>query len=359
MTRPPELENRGHYASVLGRSHTGFCRSCDAACSRRARAPLPIVGSIVSLSAKFRITSHLGLATVVLMYALIILGSVVRTTGSGLACPDWPLCQGRLFPPLELNAIIEWVHRLVALLVSVLLVGTVAWVGLHRQLRARLGALAGVALLLLLAQILLGALTVWKLLDPSIVGGHLAVALLLFSSMIVLTLVAGHEGSPAASDGSLPDPRPATLLPALSVACLLIYGQAVLGGVVSASGASLACPDWPTCAGEWMPSMQGLVGIQMAHRLGAYFLTVYLVILAWMSRRASDPVVASVGPVLVGLVLGQIVIGVLNLWLGIQVWLSALHLANAAGMLAVAIAATFRVASMPRRQVALSAVPAS
>src|SRR6185436_11601070 len=145
----------------------------------------------------------------------------------------------------------------------------------------------------------------------------------------------------AHSGASFAEPRPPGLFPALGLASMLIYAQAVLGGIVSASGASLACPDWPTCAGEWMPSMQGLVGIQMAHRLGAYFLTVYLVILAWMSRRASDPVVASVGPVLVGLVLGQIVIGVLNLWLGIQVWLSALHLANAAGMLAVAIAATF------------------
>jgi len=313
----------------------------------------------VSASAKFRFASHLGLATVVLMYALIILGSVVRTTGSGLACPDWPLCQGRLFPPLELNAIIEWVHRLVALLVSVLLATTVAWVSFHRELRARLGALAGTALLLLFAQILLGALTVWKLLDPSIVGGHLAVALLLFSSMVVLTLVAGHEAGDSASDSTMADPRPAGLLPAFSVACLLIYGQAVLGGLVSASGASLVCPDWPTCAGEWLPSMQGLVGIQMAHRLGAYLLTVYLVVVAWMSRRASDSAVAGVGPMLVGLVLGQGVIGVLNLWLGIQVWLSALHLANAAGMLAVAIAGTFRVASMPRRQVALSAVPAS
>jgi heme A synthase len=120
----------------------------------------------VSVSAKFRITSQLGLATVVLMYALIVLGSIVRTTGSGLACPDWPLCQGRLFPPLEMNALIEWFHRLVALLVSVLLAATVGWVTFHRELHARLGALAGAALLLLFVQILLGALTVWKLLDP-------------------------------------------------------------------------------------------------------------------------------------------------------------------------------------------------
>jgi cytochrome c oxidase assembly protein subunit 15 len=149
------------------------------------------------------------------------------------------------------------------------------------------------------------------------------------------------------------------LFPALGLASTLIYAQAVLGGIVSASGASLACPDWPTCAGEWLPAMQGLVGIHMAHRFGAYLLTAYLVVVAWLARRSSDPVVSSVGPVLLGLTLGQMVIGVLNLWLGIRVWLSALHLANAAGMLAVAIASTFRVASMARRPVGLTAVTVS
>ncbi|HET9328839.1 MAG TPA: COX15/CtaA family protein [Candidatus Eisenbacteria bacterium] len=308
----------------------------------------------MSVSAKFRFASQLGLATVVLMYALIVLGSIVRTTGSGLACPDWPLCQGRLFPPLEMNAMIEWFHRLAALLVSLLLAATTAWIAFHRELRARLGALAGTAMLLLCAQILLGALTVWKLLDPAIVGGHLAVALLLFSSVVMLTLVAGRE----ASEATMPEPRPVGLFPALGLASLLIYGQAVIGGMVSASGASLACPDWPTCAGEWLPPMHGLVGIHMAHRLGAYMLTAYLVVVAWMARRSGDPLVASVGPVLLGLTLGQVVLGVLNIWVGIQVWLSALHLANATGMLAVAIATTFRVASMPRR-VALPMLPAS
>jgi hypothetical protein len=152
-------------------------------------------------------------------FALIVLGSIVRTTGSGLACPDWPLCQGRLFPPLELNALIEWFHRLAALLVSLMLVATVSWVAFHRELRARLGAMAGMALLLLFVQIMLGALTVWKLLDPAIVGGHLAVALLLFSS-IVLALVRAvgrAEGGPQLS-------RDRASLAALGLASILRPG---------------------------------------------------------------------------------------------------------------------------------------
>src|SRR5262245_59740972 len=308
--------------------------------------------SLVSAIAKFRITAQLGLATVVLMFGLIVLGSIVRTTGSGLACPDWPLCHGRLIPPLLFNVLVEWFHRLVALLVSLVLAATVGMVAFHRELRARLGALAGLAVLLLGAQILLGALTVWKLLDPAIVGGHLAVALLLFSCMVLLALAARRE---ARREALAFEARPAGLLPLLGGACVLIYLQAVLGGVVSASGASLACPEWPTCAGDWLPPMVCLKGLHVAHRFGAYFLTAYLVVVALRTRRAPDPLVANVGPLLLSLVLGQVALGVLNLLLGIQVWLSALHLANAAGMLAVAIATTFRVASMPARRAVLVA----
>jgi len=302
-------------------------------------------------TAKFRIASRLALTTVVLMFGLIIIGSIVRTTGSGLACPDWPLCQGRLIPPLQFNVLIEWFHRLVALLVSVMLFVTVVWVLAHAPLRARLGGLAVLAVVLLLAQILLGALTVWKLLDPGVVGGHLGVALLLFSTMLTLALAAAQQAEPESVE---PRPRPPGLLPLFALTTLVAYGQCVLGGVVAASHAGLACSDWPTCNGEWFPALRGLVGLQMAHRYGAYLLTALLAWVTWRARAASDPIVARAGSMLLGLTIGQIALGVSNIALGIQVWLSALHLANAAGMLALSIAATFRLASSPARQPALA-----
>lgn len=305
----------------------------------------------------WRVASGLALATTVVLFHLIVIGSIVRTTGSGLACPDWPLCHGRLIPPMQFNVLVEWFHRLVALLASVLLFVTAGWVFRHRETRARVGGLMAAALLLLAIQVLLGALTVWKLLDASVVSGHLAVALMLFGTLVTIANAAHAETLPG---GAAPlGTRPRALLPLYVATIVLVFGQSVLGGMVSTNHASLACPDWPTCNGEWFPPLEGLVGLQMAHRLGAYTLAALLLALAWASRRVGDPILARTGTMLLGLVVGQMVLGICNVLLGIPVWLSALHLAIATGILALAITATFRCAALPARREGLARAVAS
>ncbi len=296
---------------------------------------------------EFALTARLATATAVLMFALIVIGSVVRTTGSGLACPDWPLCQGRLVPPFQFNVLVEWFHRLIALVVGLGLLATAAWIGAHRETRARLGGLALLSLALYLTQALLGALTVWKLLDPNVVSGHLAVALLLFATLLTLGLIARHESQAGWQRDSVSRARPAGLLPLFGAATAAIWAQAVLGGMVSTNHASLACPDWPRCNGEWFPPMTGLVALQMGHRFAAYLLIGVLGLVGWRSRAAADAPVRSIGTLLFLLVLAQAAIGVANVLLGIPVWVSALHLANAALMLALSLVATFRLGVQP------------
>lgn len=297
----------------------------------------------LSETTPFRIASRLGLTTAGTMFGLIVVGSIVRTTGSGLACPDWPLCHGRLIPPLQFNILIEWFHRLLALCVSLLLAITAGWTFGHLVTRARLGGLAVVMILLLGVQVVLGALTVWKLLDPSVVGGHLAVALLLFASLLTFTLIADREATPARS---LPA-RPAGLLPLLAVATLLTYVQCVLGGMVSTQHAGLVCPDWPTCNGEWFPRLEGLVAIHMLHRFGAYTLTALMLVIAIRLRSAADQALRLAGGPLLSLVVGQVVLGVSNIALGTPWWLSAAHLGLASAILALVLTVTFRVATLP------------
>ena len=75
------------------------------------------------------------LVTYCVAFALVVLGGVVRVTGSSLGCPDWPLCHGRLIPPFDFHTLIEYSHRLVAVAVSVLVLATslVAWRSWRKQ----------------------------------------------------------------------------------------------------------------------------------------------------------------------------------------------------------------------------------
>lgn len=303
----------------------------------------------------FAIASRLATTTSALMFALIVVGSVVRTTGSGLACPDWPLCHGQLIPPLQFNILIEWFHRLLALIVSVLLAGTVGWVAARADVRRRVGGLALLAVALLLVQILLGALTVWKLLDPSVVSGHLAVALLLFAAMVTLAAVTHLAARERPEAGA----RPAGLLPLLGLTTLALWGQSVLGGIVSTNHASLVCPDWPTCNGQWFPALEGLVGVHMLHRYMAYAVTVLVCVVAARMRHAPDPVVRLLAHALVILTLKQVALGICNLLLGVPVFLSTIHLANAAALVALALVATLRVAALPAARTQLADAAAS
>lgn len=295
-------------------------------------------------SRAFTLAARLATTTAVLMFGLIVVGSVVRTTGSGLSCPDWPLCQGHLIPPFQFNVFMEWLHRLIALCVGLLLFATAGTIVRSPETRGPLGGMAALAIVLYLSQALLGALTVWKLLDPSVVSGHLAVGLLLFATLLTINLLAREHLRRA---GETRPARPAGLLPLFAAATALVYAQAILGGMVSTNHASLACPDWPRCNGEWFPALEGLVRLQVLHRFGAYILTAVLLVTAAAAGRAEDSAVRLAGLLAPALAVVQMAIGVANVLLGIPVWVSALHLATATLLLGTMLFATFRLAALP------------
>ena len=165
-----------------------------------------------------RLLRRLAWTGAALAFGLIVLGGVVRITGSGMGCGDhWPRCHGEWFPPLDLPTMIEIGHRWAAALVSavVLAIAAVAWIR-HRS-EPHLRNPATLALVLLVAQVLLGAVTVKLALPPWVVITHLANAMVLLAVLLVMALRAGHA--------SLPGPRH----PAHS----LILGTAGLGYVVA------------------------------------------------------------------------------------------------------------------------------
>ena len=97
-------------------------------------------------------------------YFLVALGGTVRTTDSGLSCPDWPLCYGKAFATIDYHTFLEQFHRYVAGIVSVLVVTLAisAFIWARKERHILVPAL--IAPVLLVIQIVLGGLTVlWKL----------------------------------------------------------------------------------------------------------------------------------------------------------------------------------------------------
>jgi cytochrome c oxidase assembly protein subunit 15 len=138
---------------------------------------------------KLSVFSGLSLATAVSIYVLIVLGGVVSSTGSGLACPDWPLCQGQVIPALTPSVIIELTHRVWTVVVSILVVSTMlfAWSKYHWP--NRVTAFSTLTFMLLLGQIILGMITVNTRTLPIAVTSHLAVATLVFASALTTTII--------------------------------------------------------------------------------------------------------------------------------------------------------------------------
>jgi heme A synthase len=202
-------------------------------------------------------------------YLLIVLGGVVRITGSGLGCGDeWPICHGRLIPSFaDIGTAIEWTHRLVAAIVStlvLLLAGSVWW--LRRRTSPGPSRLAYVALGLLIVQVLLGAVTVKLQLPPWTIVLHLGTAMLLFGTLIAVA----KQLTPGASPGFA---SPAT------GAALLVLITVLAGALTANLGAASACVGFPLCNGQWIVTGNGLQFVQWTHRLLAY--TTYAYLLAW------------------------------------------------------------------------------
>ena len=259
-----------------------------------------------------------------LAYGLIVLGALVRAHGAGLACPDWPLCFGDFVPEFDLTVAFEWSHRVMAASISLLFLGGAISILREPRLRPGLANALLVTAAILVVQIVLGALTVWHLLASWTVVLHLlfgnAFALCLAWTARALFRVDAPRPQVEAS-------RPVRV--ALLVTAGLLVTQMTLGGLVSSTYAGLACSQWPACNdGVYFPSFQGALGTQLLHRLGAYALTVSVLVSAWLGRAA--PGLGGLLRIAAALVVAQLAVGVANVLLRPPVEVTGLHSALAA-----------------------------
>jgi heme o synthase len=247
---------------------------------------------------------RLATVTIAATFVLIAVGGLVRATDSGLGCPDWPRCFGRLVPPAELHAWIEHSHRLLAsvvmLLVALLVVA--AWrTGQQRVIRWA----AVAALVMVLAQAVIGAFVVWWRLRADSVTLHLATALALVALLIYLGFRARWPADPGRRDG-----QDRGFVRLVAVAAGLLYLQMLVGSTVTGHHAGLAYP-----LDVLLPDLgPGVARIQLAHRTLAVLVGA-LVVAVWLVARRTQrahPTVTRLAGYAAGLVAVQIGLGVAN-----------------------------------------------
>lgn len=288
---------------------------------------------------------RLTLLTVLSTFTLVVLGAVVRVTNSGLGCPDWPLCHGGILPPLESQAVIEYSHRVIAsFLVGPLILATVAGAWLAFRHVLWLIVPATMALVMLVAQAILGGITVLNELPGGTVAAHLALGQALLASLILVSVVA-HRGPLRLPPTSQSDERPDRFPFLLLAAGAGIYFLLLSGSYVTITGATGACLSWPLCQGDVFPEHR-LQTIHMAHRLVAAVIGVFVIYVLHIGIREKHRLSTTrfLSMAIAGLLIAQMIIGAGTVWADFSVEMRGLHFGVATavwGMLAWLITFNF------------------
>jgi heme A synthase len=297
---------------------------------------------------------------------------VVRVTGSGMGCPDWPLCHGRWIPPFELAAWIEYLHRLLAAVITPLVVATAVLAWRRRGDGRHLFGPAAAAVVLLVVQIALGAVTVFTANRGDTVVAHLLVALSLLAMTVVVATravwrpatdawpdrPAGAPGAtvPAASPGShrarhapelgAPPQHESGARRGRSFKGVLVGGLvgltlalALVGAATQVAHGGFACPDFPLCGGALWPAERGWPAqVHMLHRALALAVGLLLLGAARTIRREPSRSRRRLATAALLLYVAQVAVGVAMVWLGMPTSWRAAHVAVAAALWAAVVA---------------------
>ncbi len=284
----------------------------------------------------------LHVTTVLATLLLITIGSIVRTTESGLGCPDWPLCHGQIIPPAEKTAIIEWTHRTVASIVGLLVVASTL-IALRDHRNDRLVFWIAIPVLPLLAiQAWLGKITVERELPPEVVATHLSTALILLG---LLALIAAY--SFLGTERALWGDRDHQGLLRVTVLASVVTGVVlVIGSYVVGTDAGYGCSNWPGCSQATIPFVDGarLQHIHWLHRITVVIGAAVIALLAYFvlsEMRDPDPLLKKAAHSLLGLYAVQIIVGALNPLTDFSTASQVAHLAVGSAIWALLVVTTF------------------
>jgi cytochrome c oxidase assembly protein subunit 15 len=280
---------------------------------------------------------YLLLAAATMTYLLIVMGGVVCVTGGSKGCPDWPGCYGQPVPPMRLDSIVEYTHRVLSGLASILIIAAAA-LGLWRYRSIRwVSWPPALAIPFLIAVTIFGALVVLRGLSPGLAAVDLGSALVVLALMLAATVVAWA----LLADPALPDRLSFRDPFARWVLLALVSGFVVLvSGVLAAKDGSLVrCLGWPLYGEGLAPAgthrWPGLARQLLATGTGILLLGV--IVQAWRlrpGRKAIQWAATAVGI----LFLAELATGALISALGPGIWLLVVQVALAVAVWAMLVA---------------------
>ncbi|MEO6913767.1 MAG: COX15/CtaA family protein [Candidatus Baltobacteraceae bacterium] len=277
----------------------------------------------------------------VVAFLAALMGSWTRINGAGLTCPDWPLCHGKLIPSFADGTIWEWSHRLLAFLVSPLVLAVVVVAWRYRKAPTPIGFTMYLIAALFVVQILLGAATVYLSNSPISVVLHWGTAMAFVAALVAISIFARVlcTSRPSAPDANRNEVALAGMLAGTT---LIAFVTMCVGAYVSSSGAGLACLSLPGCAGKIVVYTDGQY-VQMLHRFvaaAALLCAAASFALAFVWRASSRVRIAvSLGSFFIFV---QVLLGLLNVTLRLPIDLREAHAANAVFVfLSFVVATTF------------------
>ncbi len=282
-------------------------------------------------SGQFKPASNLLLALIVAsstaVFCLITLGGIVRITGSGLGCPDWPLCHGKLIPPFEFHTLIEYTHRLVASSTGIIVLATAVTAAWNQRRFNSLVAILAFTVFLVGVAGALGGATVLTELHPDLRTLHLATAQTIFA-LLMVSLVWGYKTRTSPGQGD------DMLFSWASAAAIATFVVILSGSYIVGRGAGSVCPSWPLCDSGLTPNV-GLGWLHLLHRLLAgagALLAGIAAVMAWRYRQ-EWPILWVTGVAVGALVVVQTLAGAANPWTGFSAGARAAHLSLATALL--------------------------
>jgi len=296
---------------------------------------------------------RLALLTLAATLALIFIGGLVTSTGSGLSVPDWPLSYGMLMPPMVGGIFYEHGHRMAATAVGLLTLVLAVWTA-RADSRRGVRRLAWGALAAVVTQGILGGLTVIYLLPTPVSVSHACLAQIFFCLMIALAYTTSREWGSAT-----PVADTARIRGAATVATAVVFTQLFLGAVMRHIGAGLAIPDFPLAFGRILPPFaESAVGIHFSHRIGALLVTVAIVALVLRARRSADPRFVGPATLALALTLVQIGLGAATVLMEKAVVPTTAHVATGAAILGTCFFLALRAFRLTVACVEMAGVPA-